>query len=70
MSPQAYIEYVRLSRAAQMLEMSSWPIGRIAEEVGIPNPFYFSTRFRQRFGIPPSAYRERHSPSGPTATVI
>jgi AraC-like DNA-binding protein len=61
MSPQVYIEYVRLSRAAQMLQMSAWPISRIAEEVGIPSPFYFSTRFRQRFGISPSAYRQRHS---------
>lgn len=59
MSPQAYVEFVRLARAAQMLRLSSWPVARIAEEVGFPNPYYFSTRFRKRYGLPPSTYRER-----------
>ncbi len=59
LSPQAYVEYARLARAAQMLAESSWPIGRIAEQVGIPNAYYFSTRFRKRYGLPPSAYRAR-----------
>lgn len=56
-SPQAYIELTRLSRAAQMLASSSWTISRIAEEVGFPNAFYFSTRFRLRYGVAPTAYR-------------
>ena len=59
MSPQSYIEYARLSRAAQMLALSSWPIGQIAEQVGFPNAYYFSTRFRKRYGVPPTVYRHR-----------
>lgn len=59
LSPQAYIEHARLARAAQMLALSSWPVARIAEQVGIPNAYYFSTRFRRRYGMPPSAYRTR-----------
>ncbi len=59
-SPQAYIESMRMTRAAQLLTMSSWPVGQIAEEVGIPNAYYFSTRFRARFGMPPTAWRARH----------
>lgn len=57
--PQAYVEHARLARAAQMLALSSWPIARIAEGVGIPNAYYFSTRFRRRYGMPPTAYRAR-----------
>ncbi len=63
MSPQAYIEFVRLARAAQMLRLSSWPVAQIAEQVGFPNPYYFSTRFRKRFGLPPSTYREQADPT-------
>ena len=59
MSPQSYIEFARLTRAAQMLAVSSWSIGHIAEQVGFPNAYYFSTRFRKRYGLPPSAYRDR-----------
>jgi AraC family transcriptional regulator of arabinose operon len=59
-SPQAYIESMRMTRAAQLLTMSSWPVAQIAEEVGIPNAYYFSTRFRARFGMPPTAWRARH----------
>lgn len=60
LSPQSYIEAERLSRAAQMLQSSSWPVSQIAEEVGFPNAFYFSTRFRRQYGLPPSAYRTRN----------
>ncbi|WP_375452255.1 helix-turn-helix domain-containing protein [uncultured Devosia sp.] len=59
LSPQSYIELTRLSRAAQMLDSSSWPVAQIAEEVGFPNAYYFSTRFRRQFGVPPSLYRAR-----------
>lgn len=57
LSPQSYIEFMRLTRAAQLLRMSSWSVGQIAEEVGIPNAYYFSTRFRARYGIPPTTFR-------------
>ena len=56
-SPQAFIESQRLARAAQLLVMNSWAIGHIAQEVGFTDPYYFSTRFRHRFGKSPSAYR-------------
>ncbi|MCX7299988.1 MAG: helix-turn-helix domain-containing protein [Rhodobacterales bacterium] len=59
LSPQSYIEFMRLTRAAQLLRMTSWSVGQIAGEVGIPNPYYFSTRFRARYGMPPSAFRAK-----------
>jgi AraC family transcriptional regulator of arabinose operon len=67
-SPQAYIETMRMTRAAQLLTMSSWPVAQIAEEVGIPNAYYFSTRFRARFGMPPTAWRARHETAERTPT--
>jgi AraC family transcriptional regulator of arabinose operon len=54
---------LRLTRAAQLLTMSAWPVAQIAEEVGIANPYYFSTRFRARFGMPPTAWRARKAGS-------
>lgn len=57
LSPQAYIEFVRLARAAQMLHSSSWSVAQIAEEVGFRMRITFSTRFRRRYGVPPSTYR-------------
>lgn len=67
MSPQSYIEFARLARAAQMLALSSWPIGHVAEQVGFPNAYYFSTRFRKRYGVPPSVYRRRTDRAARTA---
>ncbi len=67
-SPQSYIELARLGRAAQLLMSSSWPVSQIAEEVGFPNAYYFSTRFRRQYGVPPTQYRaraEQHH-AGPT----
>jgi AraC family transcriptional regulator of arabinose operon len=58
-SPQTYIELARLGRAAQMLQSSSWSVSQIAEEVGFTNAYYFSTRFRRQYGMPPSTYRLR-----------
>lgn len=58
-SPQAFIEFERLARAAQLLQSSSWSVTQISEEVGFPNAFYFSTRFRLRYGAPPTVYRNR-----------
>jgi len=55
---------MRLTRAAQLLTISAWPVAQIAEEVGIANPSYFSTRFRTRFGMPPTAWRAPQGRAG------
>ena len=68
MPPQAYIESVRLDRAAQFLRMSNLSVGQVAERTGFPNPCYFSTRFRRRHGVPPSHYRARVGAPSPAAT--
>ena len=67
LSPQAYVEQVRLTRAAQLLHVSPWSVGQIAYEIGFPNAYYFSTRFRRRYGVPPSIYRSRTHDTQPRA---
>lgn len=57
LSLQSYIEGQRLARGAQMLALTGWPVGQIAREVGYEDPYYFSTRFRLQYGIPPKVYR-------------
>ena len=60
-SPRQYREYALLRRAARLLECSGLPIAEIAEQIGIPDPYYFSTRFRKFFGLSPRGYRRRKS---------
>ncbi|NCT11383.1 MAG: helix-turn-helix domain-containing protein [Rhodobacterales bacterium] len=57
-SPQGYIEAVKLDRAGQMLRSPTWTVGQIAAAHGFASVFYFSTRFRKRFGLSPTAYRQ------------
>lgn len=55
--PQHYLEDLRLQRAAQLLRSTGLRIGEIAEETGFAGAFYFSSRFRKKFGASPSEYR-------------
>lgn len=59
LAPQDYIEIERLSRAAQMLRSSSWPVSAIATQCGFSSPYYFTTRFHRRFGLSPLAFRRQ-----------
>jgi len=56
-SPQHYLEKIRLERAAQLLRSTSLSIGEIAGESGYANAFYFSNRFKKAFRKSPSLYR-------------
>ncbi len=54
-----YLEDMVFQTACKRLAVSNRPIGEISEELGFCDPFYFSRRFRQRYGEPPSQYRKR-----------
>ncbi len=56
-----YRERQRLSRACQLLSVTSHHIAAVARAVGFANPFHFSTRFRRFAGVSPRAYRRRHA---------
>ena len=55
-SPAEFVKTIRLKRGAEMLRIKTGNISEIAYEVGFENPAYFSTCFRQQFGISPSAF--------------
>lgn len=59
MPPQQYLEELRLQRAAQLLRSTGLRIGEIATESGYAGAFYFSARFRRKFGLSPSQYRRQ-----------
>ena len=54
----AFLEAERLNRAAHLLILTSRSVASIAEEVGYPDPLYFSRRFRARLGRSPRQYRQ------------
>jgi AraC family transcriptional regulator of arabinose operon len=56
-TPQRMHEQIRLRQAAQYLRLSQFSIAEVADRVGFDNPFYFSNRFRQKYGMSPTAYR-------------
>jgi AraC family transcriptional regulator of arabinose operon len=59
-SPQVYIETLKLDRAGQMLRSPGWTVSQVAAAHGYSSVFYFSTRFRRHFGLSPTEYRRTH----------
>jgi AraC-like DNA-binding protein len=60
LSPIDYINKVRISKSAKLLEDGGLSIARVAEMVGICDVNYFSRLFRSKLGCTPSEYRKKH----------
>ncbi len=56
-SPLEFVRWVRLQRAAQLLEKSNMTVSEVAYEVGFNDPKYFSRFFKAHFNMLPSAFR-------------
>jgi AraC-like DNA-binding protein len=56
--PMAYLGVLRAERAALLLRRSDLSCAEIGEAVGYASPERFSKRFRARYGLSPSSYRE------------
>lgn len=50
---------LRLNRAKALLADTGRPISRIAEDVGYPDPSYFTRIFTRHTGASPSAFRRQ-----------
>jgi AraC family transcriptional regulator len=61
-SPQHYIDWVRMSHAIHLLGASNKPLADIATELGFEEHSHFTRFFAQHMGVPPSEFR-RHSVS-------
>jgi len=64
-----YIRQVRLSRAAELLISTPQRQLDIALSCGFDTEISFSRSFRQMFGCPPGAYRQRGKRSGMLASI-
>jgi two-component system response regulator YesN len=62
-----YLREVRMERAGELLRaFPQLPVHEIADRVGFgENPQYFSTTFRQHFGVSPSEHRQSRRPDTP-----
>jgi len=60
-TPNAYLNHIRLNRAKELLVRTSEPISRIAQLCGFENPAYFSYVFKREQQCSPSEFRQRHS---------
>ena len=55
--PMAYMQRLRIYRAAQMLADTGKPVTEIALDCGFSSPGYFARQFRQVMGKTPTGYR-------------
>ena len=56
-TPQQFLIYYRMNRAAELLKFSETSVGEIGKLVGYPNQLHFSRAFKNVFGIPPTQWR-------------
>ncbi len=58
-TPQRFSERARLNHAMFLLRESVLTASEVAAQCGYDDPLYFSRRFRNYFGAPPTAFRSR-----------
>ena len=59
---RAYLQRVRMDRAAELLREGTAPVNEVATEVGYRQPAQFAKAFRRHHGAPPSSFRRTLSP--------
>ena len=57
-TPRSFIQRQRIDRAKELLLMSDFSIGAIAEQIGYQDVFLFRKRFKQQTGVSPSQFRK------------
>jgi len=70
-TPMELLMSRRLERAAELLAAGEGNVGEVAYAVGFRSVAHFTNRFRDRFGVTPSAWRRgerRQSAASPTTT--
>ncbi|OWA37779.1 hypothetical protein B9G55_06990 [Saccharibacillus sp. O16] len=56
-APLDYLNELRLKQARERLSLTDDPLREIARSVGFRDEYYFSRRFSQFMGVPPTEYR-------------
>ena len=57
--PMRYLRDIRLANACELLDTSEYPVSEVAVLCGFNDPLYFSRVFADKYGLSPSAYRNR-----------
>ena len=57
-TPSEYISSFRLEKSVDLLINTNYSIGKIAEEVGYENLYYFSNAFKKKYNMSPSDFRK------------
>jgi len=60
LSPQPFIQQLRLRRAVELLQSGGATISEVAFECGFSDARYFSTTFKKHFGRTPTEYLAAH----------
>lgn len=58
-SPREFLVRTRMEEAKQLISMSSFSIGRIADLLGYSDIYHFSKQFKEKMGVSPSRFRVR-----------
>lgn len=56
-SPQEFLISYRMSKAGELLKLTSLSIGDIGNAVGYSNQLHFSRAFKNTYGVSPRAWR-------------
>ena len=57
-NPHEMIRDIKMKKAAELLKENKYNIAEISYMVGFANPKYFSTAFKNFFGVSPSRFLE------------
>lgn len=63
-SPSVYIKGIRMSVAQKLLADTDMPVSDIAIKTGFSTTKYFSSSFKDTFGLTPAEYREQQASTG------
>jgi signal transduction histidine kinase/ligand-binding sensor domain-containing protein/DNA-binding response OmpR family regulator len=58
-TPSEFIRFIRLKRAADLLEKSQLFVNEVAYKVGFNDPKYFRKYFKEEYGISPNEYKKK-----------
>ncbi len=64
-TPGQLVEQLRLSHAGHLLRLTFLNVGEISAQCGFQDPFYFTNRFRKRYGLSPRLFRAKSQQSKP-----
>ena len=59
-SPQEFLISYRMTKAAELLKLTTLSVGDIGCAVGYENPLHFSRAFKNVYGVSPREWRNLH----------